>query len=124
MSFGLLPKILPRQTSDRRADFERRLIRMEAEIGGKLFGPIPKGHKRQFFCLDEHIWIWHEEWIKDKRRHIVTTRYTVRPDGVTKSQNGQAERWLSAEEASNLQRALLLYQQRVDAQYRHMLKMD
>ena len=41
---------------------ERELIQLESEIGAQLFGEIPKGHRREFFCLDEKTWIWYEEW--------------------------------------------------------------
>ena len=40
---------------------ERQLIELESEIGRELFGPIPAGHQRDFFCLDAHTWVWHEE---------------------------------------------------------------
>ena len=45
---------------------ERDLLRQESKIGANLFGPIPKGHRRDFFCLDEATWIWHEEWKDEK----------------------------------------------------------
>ena len=34
---------------------DRRLIEMESRIGRELFGPIPAGHRRDFFCLDEKM---------------------------------------------------------------------
>lgn len=121
MSF--LPKILPRSPQQRQADFERALIRREAEIGAKLFGPVPKGHKRSFFCLDEYTWIWYEEWVVKGRRQAVTTRYEVRPDGVIKSQDGAPSRQLlSAHEARHLYRAVELYRDRVNAEYQRLLQ--
>ena len=39
---------------------ERELITLESEIGAELFGPVEKGRHREFFCLDEKTWIWHE----------------------------------------------------------------
>jgi hypothetical protein len=33
---------------------ERELIQLESEIGAKLFGPVPQGFRREFFCLDEN----------------------------------------------------------------------
>ena len=41
---------------------ERELLALESEIGSELFGEVPKGHRREFFCLDEKTWMWHEEW--------------------------------------------------------------
>lgn len=120
---NLLPKFTPRTDEQRRADFERTLLRREAVIGGKLFGPLPKGHDRQFFCLDEHTWIWHETWKDAKgQQHGITTKYEIRPSGVIKSQDGQPYQRLSLDEARNLYRAVELYQKRVDADYLQMLQ--
>jgi hypothetical protein len=118
----LLPKISPRTSDQRRADFRSSLMRREAAIGGKLFGPVPKGHKRSFFCLDRHTWIWHEEWMDKSGRRVVTTRYEVRPDGVIKTQDGQAAQKLSATEARHLYDAVDLYQRRVEAEYGRILQ--
>ncbi|MDB5170567.1 MAG: hypothetical protein JWO35_261 [Candidatus Saccharibacteria bacterium] len=119
---GLLPRIFPRTDEQRQADFEQSLLRREAKIGGQLFGPLPKGHERQFFCLDEHTWIWHEEWVRDGKRQVITTRYDVRPNGVIKSQDGRASQYVQGDEARNLYRAVELYQQRVDADYQRILR--
>jgi hypothetical protein len=51
MNLDFLTKILF-HTGQSDDSFKRELIRAEAEIGGQLFGPIPKGHRRQFFCFD------------------------------------------------------------------------
>ena len=100
----------------------RKLIRREAEIGGQLFGPLPKGHRREFFCLDEHTWVWHEEWTDAHGAHqIKTTRYDVRPDQIVKSQNGQYQH-VKKEEALRLREAAKLYQQRTDAEIYHNVK--
>jgi hypothetical protein len=122
MNFHLLPKVLPRNDNQRRVEFERRLMQREAEIGGKLFGPIPAGHKRSFFCLDEHTWIWHEEWLANGRRQVVTTRYDVRPTGVIKWQDGKAAQQLSDNEAVNLYDAVELYRKRVHTEYQRLLE--
>ncbi len=118
---NLLPKFFPRSEEDRQAEFERQLIQGEAQIGGKLFGPVQKGHKRQFFCLDENTWIWHEEWIDNGKQQVLTTRYDVHPNGVMKSQNGQATQHLSISEARNLYKAVELYYKHVSANYERML---
>jgi hypothetical protein len=118
----LLPKIFPRSEADRQAEIESSLIRAEAKIGGELFGPIPTGHRREFFCLDEHTWVWHEEWLANGQRQIVTTRYDVRPNGILKLQGGQTYQNLSKQEARNLYRATVLYRKRVYAEYQRMLQ--
>ena len=43
MNIPFLPRFLPRDPASRRAEFERSLIRTEAEIGGRLFGPVRPG---------------------------------------------------------------------------------
>lgn len=120
---NLLPKILPRTAAQDEASLERSMMQREAEIGGKLFGPIPKGHTRQFFCFDEHTWIWHETW-KDSKGHqkSVTTKYETRPNGVIKYQDGQGYQRLTLEEARNLYQAVGLYHERITADYQRMFR--
>lgn len=91
----------------------RNLIRREAKIGGQLFGAVPTGVKREFFCLDEYTWVWHEQWVDTLgKNHSVSTRYDVRPSGVLKSQNGHYQP-LKASEALHLRDAAHAYQKRV-----------
>lgn len=90
------------------------LLRHEAKIGGTVFGPIPDGTRREFFCLDKHTWIWHEEWTDKTGQHQVrTTRYDVRPGGILKSQNGSHYQSVSTSEANRLAQAAKLYFQKV-----------
>jgi hypothetical protein len=118
----MLPKFLPRKDDEQqRAALHKRMLRKEAEIGGKLFGAVPEGHNRQFFCLDEHTWIWHEEWLDQTgQRRAVTTRYNVRPEGVLKQQNGHSYQRLTRQEAQNLYHAAELYDQRVSSFYQRL----
>lgn len=90
---------------------QRDLIRREAIIGGQLFGPVPNGHIRQFFCLDEHCWVWHEEWIDQRtgQRQVLTTRYEIRETGVLKAQGDQPYHFVEQEEERNLLDAIQLY---------------
>lgn len=93
---------------------ERELIELEAEIGGALFGPIPAGHHREFFCLDEHTWVWHEEWIDDnKQRQVTSTRYEIHANGVLKAQDGKVYKFIDGEELRNLTLAVRLYYEAV-----------
>ena len=102
---------------DRRTRRYRELIRQEAAIGGRLFGEIPSGGRREFFCLDPHTWVWHEEWTDQKGgHHAVTTRYDVRPHGVFKAQEGHPYQPLAGQEASYFYRAAKLYNRRVKAE--------
>lgn len=112
----LLNGIIVQKHNDRRADLYRNLIRHEARIGGQLFGQVPKGGRREFFCLDKHTWVWHEEWIDENgQRQIKTTRYDVRPNGILKSQNGHYQQ-LSRDEAGRLVEAAGLYEKRTFAE--------
>jgi hypothetical protein len=121
---NLLPKIFPQDDPQQASDdsFERELIRREAELGSQLFGPVPKNHRREFFCLDERTWVWHEEWQEEGKRKTITTRYEVRPDGVLKVQDGQVYSRLSRDEARNLYQATEIYRQRVGADYHRLLQ--
>lgn len=92
----------------------RDLIRMESKIGAQLFGPIPKGHRREFFCLDEHTWIWYEEWTDDKGKpQSITTRYEVHPNNILKVQDGQPYQVVEGAELENLSTATSLYREQV-----------
>jgi hypothetical protein len=95
---------------ERRARRYRELITKEAKMGGALFGPVPEGVRREFFCLDANTWIWHEEWTDaNGQQHVVTTRYDVRPNGVLKAQDGQPYRFVEPEEAKHLYKAVRMY---------------
>lgn len=113
----LLSILLPRDEAEARAQAYREAIREEAKIGGSLFGPVPAGSRREFFCLDEHTWVWHEEWTDaNGMRHTRTTRYDVRPQGILKAQDGQPYQRLSYEEANRLLQAATRYNQLIDAE--------
>jgi hypothetical protein len=92
----------------------RDLIRMESKIGAQLFGPIPKGHRREFFCLDTHTWIWYEEWNDAKgKRQSITTRYEVHPNNILKVQDNQPYQVVEGTELFNLAMATRLYREQV-----------
>lgn len=95
----------------------RDLLRHEAKIGGELFGPVPNGGRREFFCLDEHTWVWHEEWTDGGgNKKIRTTRYDVRDTGIVKVQDGQHYQKVTKSEAEKLYRAAKLYQKRINSE--------
>jgi len=92
----------------------RQLIELEAEIGGTLFGPIPAGHHREFFCLDENTWVWHEEWYdENNQRQVTSTRYEVHSNGVLKAQDGKIYKFIDGDELQNLAVAIRLYYEAV-----------
>lgn len=109
----LLSGITAQRKAQKRAGLRHKLMLHEARIGGTLFGEVPAGHRREFFCLDKHTWVWHEEWTDENgQRQIVTTRYDVRPDGILKSQNGSHYQQVSLQEARNLAQAAEIYANR------------
>lgn len=100
---------------------EHDLIRLESEIGAELFGPLPKGRRREFFCLDERTWIWHEEWVDEDRKHrIATTRYEIQDQGILKVQEGARYSYLEGQELSNLVTAITMYYERVAREIYHI----
>lgn len=109
----LLKGMSAQRDAERRAELYRNLIRHEAKIGGRVFGPVPDNVRREFFCLDERTWVWHEEW-KDKNGqiHVQTTRYDVRPDGIIKSQHGKYAP-VGKQEARRLRNAVHMYERQV-----------
>lgn len=94
--------------------FRRNVVRHEAKIGGELFGPVAEGVRREFFCLDEHTWIWYEEWNENGQAKSKTIRYNVRPNGIVKAQDGHSYHLVKGEEARRLLDAARAYKSRVE----------
>jgi len=94
---------------------ERELLQLESEIGSKLFGDVPSGHRREFFCLDAKTWIWYEEGIDPvtKKRTQTTTRYEVHENGILKVLEGSRYSYLEGAELDNLALATKLYYEQV-----------
>lgn len=119
----LLSNYFQQKRDERRAEIYSALLHHEAKVGGKLFGPIPEGHRREFFCLDENTWVWHEEWKDDHGEwQAVTTRYDVRPGGIVKYQGNNPGQPLSRQELTNLYRAIKLYTEQVGGELQRMLQ--
>ncbi len=92
----------------------RQLIQRESELGGKLFGPIPEGHYRQFFNLDLNTWVWYEEWTGDDgKREASTTRYEIHENGILKVQDHTPYYYIEGQELTNLVSAIHLYYEKV-----------
>lgn len=121
---SILPKITPRNDDvQREAEVDRQLIRFESQFGRNLFGPVPKDHNRDFFCLDENTWIWHEDWKDAKGQPVVqSTRYVLRPSGAVKSINGHSYQSLSQEESENLYLAIKKYVSLAQNNYSNLLQ--
>ncbi len=114
----LLSTISAQRQAERRVELYRNLIRHEAKIGGQIFGDVAPGGRREFFCLDEHTWIWHEEWLDATGTRLTkTTRYDVRPDGlIIKAQDGHPYQEVNSKEALRLYHAAVEYERRVNSE--------
>jgi hypothetical protein len=96
---------------------ERELLQLESQIGAKLFGDVSKNGRREFFCLDEKTWIWHEEWLDEtNKRHQRTVRYEVHEKGILKVQEGARYSFVEGEELQNLVTATTMYYEQVARQ--------
>jgi len=93
---------------------ERELIQLESDIGRQLFGPIPEGHRREFFNLDKNTWIWYEEH-QDAAGQMqsTTTRYEVQGNRILKAQDGTQYSYLEGDELQNLAVAVQMYYEKV-----------
>lgn len=92
---------------------ERELINLESEIGKELFGPVPEKHRREFFCLDDKTWIWHEEWMDaDEKICSATTRYEIQEKGILKVQKNSRYTYLDGDELDNFAAAVAVYYER------------
>lgn len=106
-----------RSPEEHKQEILQDLMRREADLNKTIFGPVPEGVKRDFFCLDKHTWVWYEEWMgANNQRQQVTTRYIVRTSGIVKSQNGGAYHRLTLEEAKNFQKATAKYAKKVGSE--------
>lgn len=110
----LQTQVTVKQAAQKEYELHQKFIRHEAKIGGELFGAIPDGHRRDFFCLDRHTWVWHEESINIVGERVVTTtRYNIQPNAVLKSQNNSHYQPLTFDELKNLYHATQEYKKRV-----------
>jgi hypothetical protein len=118
----IMSVIMPTDPQTRAAQIYRNIIREAARMGGTLFGPTPSTTRREFFCLDEQTWVWHEEWTDTNGiRQTRTTRYDIRPHGIFKAQDGTAYQPLSQEETLRLYTAAYQYQQNLQAKFEPLL---
>lgn len=90
------------------------LINAESRLGGSIFGPIPAGHRREFFHDQRNVWIWYEGWYDDAADyHDVTVRYEVYPSGVYKKISVGNYQRLENGELDNFRQAARTYLQLV-----------
>lgn len=109
-------KVGPRKAQVRKLT-NRDFLKMESKIGATLFGEVPEGRRREFFCLDESTWIWHEEWQDEKGvNRQSTVRYEVHSNGILKVADGPRYKYIEGDELENLVKAMRLYYEMVAVQ--------
>ena len=101
---------------------ERELIQLESEIGANLFGPIPAGNRREFFCLDKKTWIWYEEYIDTETGKMLshTVRYEIHENGILKAYDGAQYTFLEGDELQNLADSISMYRDNVARKVYHL----
>ncbi len=88
---------------------EADLINVESKLGASLFGPIPEGHRREFFRFQHNIWIFHESWEEDGKSSESTITYEVRENGVYKLPLGGQYIKIKGDELENFRTAVKSY---------------
>ena len=88
---------------------EADLINAESALGATLFGPIPKGHRREFFRYRHNVWIFHESWLEGNKKCESTITYEVRENGVYKIPLGGEYTKIRGKELENFCRATAEY---------------
>lgn len=112
---------LKKRLKSKRRPSRAELINAESRLGSTIFGPIPEGHRREFFHDRENIWIWHESWV-DADKHIrqLTVRYEVRPTGVYKKLSAGKYFKLEGAELENFRKATRAYLRIIKQQLYHV----
>lgn len=88
---------------------ESDLINAESRLGATLFGPVPEGHRREFFRFKHNVWIYHENWVENGKRNESTITYEVRENGVYKLPLGGQYIKLKGAELENFKKATKEY---------------
>lgn len=78
----------------------RELINMESRLGAQIFGVIPAYDRREFYCFDDRMWIWHEERMNSETgKHDVTTvSYNITDRGILKTYGESESRYIESSE--------------------------
>ena len=94
---------------------KEQLINDESALGGQLFGPVPKGHQREFFLYHHNYWIYYETWYEGGHKKESAITFEVRKNGVYKNPLGSGYRKISGAELQNFCHAAREYRRLVKA---------
>lgn len=92
---------------------ERDLLTLESRVGAEIFGPIPEGHRRQFFCLDEETWVWSDISDDEAGHHETIIRYEIHDTGILKVLGDHDYTFLGGDELRRFVVAVQMYYERV-----------
>ncbi len=107
-------KIISQNLERKRTKLYQAYLKTEAKAGGYLFGQVPRGIQREFYCLDEQNWVWRERWLDmDGQVQVHTTEYLIKQDGIFKSENKADYQRVSKDEAESLYDAAKAYEQTI-----------
>lgn len=98
---------------------ERDLIYLESRVGSRIFGEIPVGHIREFFCYDKDTWMFYESWQEDGVKKETTVKYEVQKKGILKVMPGLKYEYLRGAELENFMAAVRNYTKVVGEQVYH-----
>lgn len=88
---------------------EDDLINAESRLGATLFGPIPEGHRREFFRYRHNVWVYHESWKSNGKKMESTITYKVKENGVFKCPLGGECIKITGAELNNFKKAVTEY---------------
>lgn len=94
-------------------ELEKEYIAREAMVGARVHGPIPSGHDREFYCLDEHTWVWHETWKDQNGLQGFTVHYEVTGSNILKRVNQGSYTRLEGDELLRFDKAVKAYHKEV-----------
>lgn len=89
----------------------RQLIQMESQLGAQIFGVIPAYDRREFYCFDGRMWIWHEERMNAHtgKHDVMTVSYNLTDRGVLKSFGENQSSYVQADELEHFASAVEQY---------------
>ncbi len=104
------------------AQIEAEYLAEEAAIGGTLFGTLPEGVARLFYCKDPSTWVWQEAWTDNAGRpQTLTTSYHLSENAIFKNQANLPAQLLNEAEIQNFAKAVEWYHRLVMRNVYHQL---
>jgi hypothetical protein len=106
---SFVKKVLSEKDAEIVSKLRTSLLKIEARVGAKIFGGTDGVYRREFYCLDNHTWVFKQA---DQEGNKLTTYFDVRPSGVFKLKGGSYCK-LESVELHRFVEAVKIYQQKV-----------